>query len=98
MRSVRSSLCPILLWTSLLFGALACGDDARTKPADDAGTSSEQDASSANAGADAGPAPDCFEAPKTYLEIINACTDAEKVEKNPELPLLLPDGTLPPLP
>jgi len=40
----------------------------------------------------------CIPSPKTHLEIINACTDAEVVDKQPELPLLLADGGLPPLP
>jgi hypothetical protein len=41
---------------------------------------------------------DCFMNPKTHLEIINACTDAVKITKNPTLALLLPDGGLPPTP
>ncbi len=58
--------------------------------------------------AEAGPLPDgalpdgapsdCFVNPKTHFEIINACTDAVKITKNPTLPLLLTDGGLPPLP
>jgi hypothetical protein len=48
-------------------------------------------------GGDAMP-PDCYMNPKTHLEIINACTDAQAFDKNPKLPLLLPDGGLPPLP
>lgn len=39
---------------------------------------------------------DCFDDPKTHLEIINACTDAEKITKNPALSRLI-DGGLPPL-
>lgn len=45
-----------------------------------------------------GSAPDCFTNPKTHLEIINACTTADKVDKTPNLPLLGPKGELPPLP
>jgi hypothetical protein len=41
---------------------------------------------------------DCYLNPTTHLEIINACTDAVKITKNPTLPLLYPDGGLPPLP
>ncbi len=41
---------------------------------------------------------DCYLNPTTHLEIINACTDAVKISKNPTLPLLNPDGGLPPLP
>lgn len=48
-------------------------------------------------GVDSGPS-DCVMNPHTHLEIINACTDAVKITKNPTLPLLLPDGGLPPLP
>ncbi len=41
---------------------------------------------------------DCVLNPKTHEEIINGCTDAVRITKNPTLPLLLPDGGLPPLP
>ena len=41
---------------------------------------------------------DCVMNPTTHLEIINACTDAVRIAKNPTLPLLLSDGGLPPLP
>ena len=50
---------------------------------------------------DAGPPPDggdCFVNPKTHFEIINACTNAQKIAKSPTLPLLLPDGGVPPPP
>lgn len=40
----------------------------------------------------------CFKFPKTHLEIINACTDAVKISKQPTLTGLLPNGDLPPLP
>jgi hypothetical protein len=40
----------------------------------------------------------CFNNPTTHYEIINACTNAQFVDKTPNLPLLLPDGGLPPLP
>jgi hypothetical protein len=41
---------------------------------------------------------DCFMNPTTHYEIINACTNAQKVEKTVNLPLLYPDGGLPPTP
>jgi hypothetical protein len=41
---------------------------------------------------------DCYPNPMTYVEIINACTNAQAVDVDPVLPLLLPDGGLPPLP
>ena len=47
-------------------------------------------------GGDGGPS-DCVMNPRTHLEIINACTNAVKITKNPVLPKLLPDGGLPPL-
>ncbi len=40
---------------------------------------------------------DCFTNPKTHFEIINACTTALKITKNPVLAKLLPEGGLPPL-
>ena len=56
-------------------------------------------APSAEASADGAlPDGDCFLNPTTHFEIINACTDAVKITKNPTLPLLLTDGGLPPLP
>jgi hypothetical protein len=48
-------------------------------------------------GNDGGPS-DCVMNPKTHEEIINGCTNAVKITKNPTLPLLLADGGLPPLP
>jgi hypothetical protein len=41
---------------------------------------------------------DCYPNPMTHVEIINACTDAQKIDAMPVLPLLEPDGGLPPLP
>ncbi len=40
----------------------------------------------------------CYARPSTHLEILNACTSAQSLSKQPVLPLLRPDGTLPPLP
>ncbi len=56
------------------------------------------DGGSDGAGNDGAPGDDCVTNPTTHDEIINACTDAAKFDKNPTLPLLLPDGGLPPLP
>ena len=41
---------------------------------------------------------DCFMNPTTHFEIINACTNAVKIAKNPTLAGLLSDGGLPALP
>lgn len=78
----------------VVFALAACGDDAP----------GQSDARPVDAGVvdsgDGGPGPDasCFTNPQTHEEIINACTTAEKIYKTPALPLLLPDGGLPPLP
>jgi hypothetical protein len=72
---------------SLVF-APACGDDGTAL----------RDAAPADA-VDAGPPDaDCFMNPQTHDEIINACTTAQKITKNPTLPLLNADGSLPPVP
>ena len=64
----------------------------------EAGSAGAGGAAGSAGAAGAGGAPDCYMFPKTHVEIINACTDAEKVEKHPVLPLLNGDGSLPPLP
>ncbi len=81
--------------TGLLLAALvACGDDAPAQ------IDARTDAADPDAGAVDADTPDasCFMNPQTHVEIINACTTAEKIDKHPVLPLLLPDGGLPPLP
>jgi len=84
-RSPVGSIRAILVALPLVFAA-ACGDDGPAQPQD--------------AGIDAAVTPDasCFENPTTHLEIINACTTAQKVMKDPNLPLRNPDGSLPSLP
>ena len=95
--------------TMVLLSALitvGCADDDKSLGLLDAGGLGLDGATAANAvdaAAEAtqsapGPVSDCYASPKTYLEIINACTDAEKVEKSPVLPLLSVDGGLPALP
>jgi hypothetical protein len=99
----------IVLFCIFVVGASsACKDDGDSpSPTIDAGTALDSGTPApADAGlppSDAGlavaaVAPDCYTSPKSYVEIINACTDAEKVVKNPSLPLLGADGRLPPLP
>ena len=80
---------------------VACGDDDNavneTLDSGNPITPTDSSASDSNAGdtglTDAG----CFLNPTTHFEIINACTDATKIDKNPVLTKLLPDGSLPPL-
>lgn len=67
--------------------AIACGDDGNRGAPRDAAPQP-----------DASTEPPCVQNPTTYLEIINACTDAVKIYKDSHPPLLNPDGTLPPLP
>ena len=46
------------------------------------------------------PPPDlgCYPNPMVHYEIINGCTTAQPIDKNPKLPLLGDGGSLPPLP
>jgi hypothetical protein len=72
---------------------VACKDDVDPASIDGAlDASSRVDSSQPDAGSD------CYASPTRYLEIINACTDADKIAKDPALPLLGPDGKLPALP
>jgi hypothetical protein len=49
--------------------------------------------------ADSGAPPACVMMPmNTHTDIINACTNAQQIDKHPVLPLLNADGTLPPIP
>lgn len=83
-----------MVWACAAVSLSACGDDDKTEPALDGGAQTDGGAPGSNAGMLA-----CFSGtPTTHLELINACTSAEGVEKTPVLPLLLIDGGLPPLP
>ena len=91
--SLRWALSAVVVGSALVLvgGALtiSCGNTPATTATD--------------GGVDASPdlivavTPDCVTNPTTYLEIINACTDAEKITKNPVLPLEVSDA-LPSLP
>ena len=102
LRPRRMHLAPSLLWLAIVLGG--CGDDGATSPPTDASTDAASDAAVArvDAGAiDASPLPPdlgCYTLPRTHVEILNACTTAESIDKTPVTPLLRPDGTLPPLP
>jgi len=73
------------MFAALVLVAPACGADGAAK----------KDAAVGDAGA---PDASCFTNPMTHEEIINACTTAQKIYKQPTLPLLEPDGSLPVLP
>ncbi len=89
----------------------ACGDDNAVKEnvAKDSGTIDGQSPTSdgGDPGADGsmiGPdgaiLDDCVAKPdpNSYTDLLNACTDSFKIDPHPTIPLLFPDGGLPPLP
>ena len=101
MKSIYRIIGASLLLGGAVFWA-ACGDDnnAVLEPAvvPDGGVT-KADASNdidggTDSGVDSGPK-DCFDNPTTAFEIINACTDATRIAKDPNLPLRLMDGGLP---
>ena len=80
----------------------ACDDSSSAVKEPTAGSGNDAGPRADGGGLDAGTLPDgapkdCFDDPKTHFEIINACTNATKLTKNPTLPRLLADGGLPPL-
>ena len=78
------------------FGCGRSSGQQGTSSATDAGMPPVVDAGMIEAAADG---PSCFTNPQTYLEIINACTDAEAIDKTDDLsPMSLADGGLQPLP
>ncbi len=84
---------------AVVAAAVACTSSndgtATTPPGTDAGPGVHLDA--APSGDAAYPA--CVTNPQTYLDIINACTDAQAVDKQDDLSVMnLPDGGLRPLP
>ncbi len=96
--------------TCLGTAAIAAGCDSSSDtphdPAKDSGPADTSTSSDGNTSTDGNmngdggdsAARDCFTNPQNHFEIINACTDAQAFDKKPSLPLLLPDGALPPLP
>lgn len=64
----------------------------------DDGGSNPKDAGPKDGGIDSPPDASCFENPQTHEEIINACTEAQKIYKDSHPALMNPDGTLPSLP
>jgi len=91
MKYAKVILAPLAVAVALFAYAGCSSDDSAGNPSRDAGQG--------DAGlSDINPAPECYEHPTTHEEIINACTDAAKILKNPKLPLLGPNGERPPLP
>jgi len=96
----------VAVWLALALSCIlhiGCDDGSAIKePSPGSGGDAGNAGSDAGGALDAGTLPDgapkdCFDDPKTHFEIINACTNAVRVPKNPTLPTLLPDGGLPPL-
>ena len=84
----------LLILTALLLAS--CGSDNNNNVKQDAPTIHEGDAA-----IDAPAGPDCFTGtPTTHDELINACPESgtTRIMKTVHLPLLNPDGTVPPLP
>jgi hypothetical protein len=92
--STRATLAATSLFVAALGVYTACGDDTSVKEASpDAGTPSSPSTLDSG-GADGGD--DCVQNPKTYLEILNACTTATRITKTPTLSRQSRDGGLPP--
>lgn len=92
--------CKALVATFLL-AATACGSDGSSNDLPDARTADARPPSVDGAAIDgAVPGPDaaCYDNPTTHFEIINGCTTATALDKDPVLPLRNPDGTLPEIP
>jgi hypothetical protein len=91
--------------------AVGCGDDSGSTGGSggssghggtggSAGSAGTGGSSGTGGGGGMMPDAGCFNNPQSYVEIINACTTAMKVNKTSAIPpgKLLPDGGLPPLP
>ena len=96
---------PLLLISALALLAVACSRAAEEPSAPPIADASppppRSDAGLIDSGGPTFDAagPGCFTNPTTYLEIINACTDAQAVDKQVDLsPMSLADGGLSPLP
>jgi hypothetical protein len=87
---MRNPIGALLIATSLSSGALvACTNN---------GTGADMGGSPDLSTTPATPDMGCYAKPTTYLELLNACTNAQAIDKTPVTPLLNADGTLPPLP
>lgn len=100
MKKIRSSVAGSVAVALSTLAYVACDDSSSTvkepSPIVDAGPGTPDIDSGFETLPDGG-TKDCFDNPKTHFEIINACTNATKISKNPVLPKLLADGGLPPL-
>jgi hypothetical protein len=93
------TLAPVIFLGAVCL-ASACTDElpstsGASSSSSSSGVGGEGGAGAGGSGGSGGGEPACYANPKTHVEIINACTDAEMVDKVVNLPLLLPDGSLP---
>lgn len=99
-KKLYACLLGLLLVGGASLASIGCDDSSAVKePSPDAGSSNNPGSSGGldgSVGEDGG-LKDCFDNPKTHFELINACTNATRITKNPTLNKLLPDGGLPPL-
>jgi hypothetical protein len=102
---VSAGIAAFLVAGTLAVGAVGCGDDSGNgmpdlsmKPKADLAVSMGDMANNGSTDMAEAKDADCFDNPMTHEQIINACTTATRLPKNPTLPLLNKDGTLPPLP
>ncbi|MDF2698076.1 MAG: hypothetical protein K0S65_6459, partial [Labilithrix sp.] len=91
--------CAIVILTSLAYTACDDSSSAVKERSPDAGGNTADTGPRSDSGGDFpdGAPEDCYDNPTTHFEIINACTTATRITKNPTLTKLLPDGGLPPL-
>jgi len=108
----RSTTLQTALLVCLAIGATAgfaaCGDNAANTTSTSSGTTGVEPVTASGAGPSSsagggqggsGGGSDCFSGtPVTQADFLNACTKADCVPFTTKLPLLKPDGSLPPLP
>jgi len=85
-----------LFVVALIGVALCAACDEGSRAIKELGTSSSS-SSSSGALPDGGEK-DCFDNPTTHFQLINGCTNADRIDRRPTLSTLRPDGGLPPLP
>lgn len=94
---MSTSRVAVALVALAVLSACTSSPNATTPPADSGSPPPHGDAGSGVS--DAAPIPSCYTNPQTYIQIINACTDAQAIDKTVDLsPMNLPDGALQPLP
>ena len=88
-----------IMKTLVVVGLLAAGCDDANNGNMDMGSAGDmaEEKPDLTMGSQPDMAPACSMNPMTHVEIINACTNADSVDKMPFYPTLAPNGQLPPL-